>query len=397
MSGGRSRRGSPKEIARRDLRVMSQRNRTLHRSRFAPPHCPHRECRDHVASSTWRFHRKGFRSVKRRSRPVELFLCLSCGRRFCCSAFTNDYWKKRPGLFAEVYHRVNEGQSLRGIARALGVSLCTVRLRVRWIARHARLESARLERELRGKLPGPFLLDGFRTFAGSQFEVVEINTCIEQSTRLLISIDPIRLRRPGKMTRKQRYERRRREKRLGRVAGNERELATRTSLLRAKSITSSPQVHLISDEEPAYARAVKSVPFSIRHRTTPASAEGKEASPLWWINHLHRMSRHFMKNVARETIAHSKSLAGLVDRFAAFQLWVNTTKGISERSKICSRVTPLMRAGLADRPWLGGRIFARRLFPGHFELSALERVLYDGRIQSTPLGSRRPYRYRIAA
>lgn len=99
----------------------------------------------------------------------------------------------------------------------------------------------------------------------------------------------------------------------------------------------------------------------------------------------------------RETIAQCKTLAGLSDRLLVAQLWLNATKGVSERSAPRSRLTPLMTLGLADRPLTGRDLLAGRLFPRRERLPAEWRAAYEGRVKGRPHERVRPYVHKIAA
>lgn len=364
---------------------------------FIPPFCPNSECRYHYGDAEgWRFQRRGFRRVVRNPRVIRRFHCSHCKRNFSSSTFREDYWKKIPGITAAVYQRVADGQSMRGIARGLSVSLTTVRRRTRSLAQQSLLRTERHMSHLAGKLRSAVVLDGFRTFAGSQFEVAELNTAVCSDSGYLLTIDPIALRRPGRMTKAQKSIRKAKEERSGRPDPRERTKVTIDVLNTLKRLSGGLTLELRSDEEPAYERAVRRVGGFV-HVTVSSKRRRDTSNPLWRVNHLHRMFRHFAKNVARETIAHSKHFAGLCDRIQILQLWLNVSKGISERRVDLSRLTPAMLMGFESRSRKGHRLFADRLFPNRERLQRKLRPRYFGTIRARRDENVRPYIHKFAA
>ena len=109
---------------------------------------------------------------------------------------------------------------------------------------------------------------------------------------------------------------------------------------------------LESDEDKATAWAVNALrgEYPIEHHTTSSRVwrEGRSHA-LWPVNHEHRLMRHGKKNPTRETLAFSKTAAGLMDRALVDLVWRNNVKGVSERTAQGSRTTPAMKQGLSDR------------------------------------------------
>jgi hypothetical protein len=318
---------------------------------------------------------------------VRKFRCGACGGWFSSSCFSADYWNKLPGLTAPVYAHLANGQALRQVARTLGVSHTTVRRRERWIARQCLLHHLEQRERLRGQLGEPLVLDGLRTFAGSQYEPLDLNTIVTSETGFMLDIAAAPLRRSGQMTPRQRRVRRARDWRLGRPAPRIRYRATRASLQRLVPLLGpGGRLELRSDEEPDYARAVRSLGarWPIDHQTTSSRQRRDERNPLWQINHKHRVMRHSLKSQARETLAFHKTLAGLLDRVLTSVTWLNNTKGITERTAAGSRQTPAMKLGLESHPLSGEELFAQRRFPDREGLPGWARPLYEGRVKARP-------------
>lgn len=368
---------------------------------FRPPFCPNPRCPFHHRPPTgpWPVQRRGYRPVARRPGRIRRFRCRPCGAWFSSSTFRDDYWKKLPDLAAPLYHLIADGKGLRQSARALKVSPTTVRRRQRWLAGQALLLHVDQERRLHGRLDEPVVLDGLRSFAGSQFEMAELNTALTTDTAFWLALDPIPLRRSGRMTARQRQQRRRRDGRLGRPDPRARQRATEAALCRlGRLLPKGRTLRLRTDEEPDYARAVARLSglIPIRHHTVSSRRRRDTANPLWRINHLHRVMRHSLANLKRETIAHSKHLAGLMDRAVIHRCWLNNTKGVTERHAAGARTTPAMKLGLALRRLRGEDLFAWRRFPERVGLPEELRAVYEGSIKARPRERVRPYIARYA-
>lgn len=356
--------------------------------RFQPPFCPNAACAWHTAEETsgWRFQRRGARPVQRSPESTQRFRCTDCGRWFTDSTFSDVYWKKKPGLTERLYPLIVDGKALRQAARTTGVSVSTIKRREEQLARQALLHLERAWRRLRGRLDEPLELDGLRTFAGSQHEPAEINTLVASASGFLLACTPFPIRRSGRMTARQKVERRRREARDGRPDPRARRQSV-TELLSAALALPAPhhRLRLRSDKEPDYVQAVRRLERLVQH-TRVSSHVRRQTShhPLWLTNHKHRLLRHVLASLRRETIAQHKTLQGLAERLALVQLWLNFTKGVSERRRDRARTTPAMLLGLSRRP-VGGALFAERLFPVRERLGPRLRPIYDGRLDRVGL------------
>lgn len=356
---------------------------------FVPAHCPRAGCPGHrlAPGERFRFHRRGRRLNSRRGDIVATYYCLHGRHYFCSSAFTNDYWLHHRGLLDRTYRGLCEGQSQRQVARTLGVHPGVIARRERRLARQSLLILLRQQRQLEGRITEDVVLDGLRTFAGSQYEPLDLNTLVTADSGFLLDLAAAPLRRSGTMTPAQKRRRAERERRLGRPDPRGRRRVTRETLRLLLQLI--PQGHVIglrTDEEPDYVRARHDLgdPSALEHRTTSSRQRRDTSNPLWRVNHLHAKMRHGLKSHTRETLGFHKRLAGLVDRALVFATWNNNTKGMSERDARQARITPAMRLGLADRPLSGEDLFSRRLFPERERLPASWRVVYDGRLVARP-------------
>lgn len=356
---------------------------------FVPPHCPHRECSAHVLQpgEHFRFHRRGFQRIERDPGWVRIFQCRHCGRYFRDACFSMDYWKKRGALWSRVLLGLVNGQAKRQIARCIAVSPSTIDRIERDLAKHCLLHHLGQLRQLKGRLDEPVGLDGLRTFAGSQYETLDLNTTQTCESGFVLHVGAAPLRRSGAMTPKQKLVREERDRRLGLPTPGIRRAVTRRALrlvewLRASGV----EIDVRSDKEPDYRRAMLDLSgeVSLRHVTVSSKARRDESNPLWRINLLHLLMRHSLKSHTRETIGFHKKLRALMDRALLLVTWLNNMKGISERSVEKSRTTPAMLLGLAESPLDPETLFARRLFPRREKMPSSVEELYEGRIKARP-------------
>ncbi|RMG44334.1 MAG: hypothetical protein D6718_10255 [Acidobacteria bacterium] len=168
--------------------------------RFEPPFCPYSPCRAHrqdARSRGWKPQRRGGRPVPSRRTVVWRFTCPWCRRSFSSSVFGPDYRCRIAGLAVALFDPLCEGQAERQAARSLGVSPGGVRRRRIYLAGQCLL----ILKEFVDRLPwdraGRFELDGLRSFAGSQYEPVEISTPIWPGAEAVVEEGVAPLRRSG--------------------------------------------------------------------------------------------------------------------------------------------------------------------------------------------------------
>ena len=352
--------------------------------RSEPPHCPYEGCEAHRADARlagWRPTKRGRYHHRFLRRSIQRWQCPSCGRTFSARAFLLEYRAKRPGLVALVFSLVAESQAMRQVARTLGVSEHLVRRRVRALGSQAVLHLATSLAQLAGRLHGPVEIDGFRSYATSHYETIDLYTLIHTQTGFWLAVSAAVSRRPGKLRPAQAAEKLSRDARLGpphpryrRAAALDRLLAQLARLLPPRART-----ELHSDLEPEIAAAVRRSPLGhrLRHRTVPGSANrALPGHPLARTNREHGLARHVRADHRRRTIAFPKRLYAAVDRIHLHILWRNFLKGVSERSARLRRLTPAILLGLASSVPSPAQLVHRRLFPSIANLPPLLRDAY---------------------
>jgi transposase-like protein len=340
-------------------------------NRFKPPFCPAPSCTFHLDPSGWRFKRKGFFVRQAAPRRIQRFLCLHCRRSFSSQSFSTTYWLKRPAVLQALFMRLVGCAGYRQIARDLGVSPTTVLGQTARLGRHCLLFHERLRPK---HAPTEALaVDGFETFEYSQYTPVHFNLAIGAASHFLYAFTDAELRRKGRMTAAQRARRAELERRYGRPDPRAIELEM-AELLRLVA-GDGARLELVSDEHPAYPRAVRRLKdVRVVHRTVHSRIARTPANPLFPVNLADLLIRHSSANHKRETIAFSKRRQSAAERLYVFAVWRNYLKSFSERRR---DATPAQRLALLARRLQVSDVLERRLFPSRASLpERLERYYH---------------------
>jgi hypothetical protein len=233
------------------------------------------------------------------------------------------------------------------------------------------------------------VIDGFESFAFSQFHPLHLNLAVGAASHYAYAFTHARLRRKGRMTEAQRHRRTLIEARHGRADPQALERAV-AALLRI----AAPQpcaLTVCSDEHPAYPRALRRLAgYAFRHQCTPSVAARTPANPLFPVNLLDLLLRHNCAHLKRESIAFAKRHQAVIERAALLLVWRNLVKPFSENH---GGGTPAMRLGLLPRPLAPRELLAERRFPSRVRLpEPWDR--YYRRLEDTP-GIEHPLRHTL--
>jgi hypothetical protein len=324
---------------------------------FRPPFCPIRKCRFHLDARGWRWIHFGFYQRRCEPRIIQRFFCCHCKHSFSTQTFSTTYYLKRPELQIPLFYRLLACSGYRQIAREARCNPTTVMGQAARLGRHALLAL----QHLRGDAPvlEPLVIDGFESFAFSQYHPLHLNLVIGAESHYLYGLSHSELRRKGRMSERQKKIRASLERTFGRPDPKAIELDMAGALKLA-----SPEpiaITIRSDEHPAYPRAFRRLRgWTIRHEQTPSVAARTSRNPLFPANLADLLLRHSSANHKRETIAFSKRNQSVIERAAVLALWRNFTKPFSERH---GGGTPAMRAAIASRPLPIRELLKERLFP----------------------------------
>lgn len=357
---------------------------------FVPPHCPRSDCRFHRCAEGWRWTRHG--SFTRAAVPhrIPRFRCAHCGHTFSAQTFHSTYWLKRPGLLLETASRLLACSGYRQIARAPRCSTSTIQRHVARLGRQALLWLF-LHRP-RGPVAEPLVIDGFESFAFSQYHPLHLNLVVGAESHYLYAFTLTELRRKGRMTARQKRRRARLEAAHGRPDPRGIEHGMHAALRLAAR---EPQALVVrSDEHEDYPRALRRlVRYAVTHERTNSRQARTARNPLFPVNRNDLLLRHNSANHKRETIAFAKRHQAVVERAALLELWQNWAKPFSERH---GGGTPAMRLGLAERPLSLAELLGPRLFPSRVGLPEPWASYYRGELRTRRFARESRHRLRLA-
>jgi len=357
---------------------------------FVPPHCPRSDCRYHTCAEGWHWVRYGSYERQCAPRVISRFRCGHCRRTFSAQSFSPTYWLKRPDLLRAVFQRVLTCAGYRQIAREAGCAATTVMAQAARLGRHCLL----LLHELRprGALSEALVIDGFESFAYSQYHPLHLNLAVGAESHYGYAFTHAELRRKGRMTAAQQRRRACLEARHGRPDPRAIERGVATLLELAVPVPQT--VALRSDEHDAYPRALRHLPHhAFRHERTSSLQARTPGNPLFPVNLMDLQLRHNSANHKRETIAFSKRHSGVVERAAILLLWCNEMKPFSERHGGGTRA---MRLGLRRRPLSVADVLEQRRFPARVGLPEPWRSYYCRSVEEREIRSPRRHALRLA-
>ena len=354
---------------------------------FVPPFCPRSSCRFHRCATGWRYRKFGHYTRDCEPRTIQRYRCAHCGVTFSTQTFSTTYYLKRPELLEPLFHRLLACSGYRQVAREARCAPTTAMRQAARLGRHALLFLAR--NQPGGPLAEPLVIDGFESFAYSQYHPLHLNVAVGAESHYVYGFTHARLRRKGRMTARQRRRRAQIERRHGRADPKAIERGMAELLRMAAPVPQGLTVR--SDEHPAYPRALGQLAgYAIRHECTPSVAARTTGNPLFPVNLLDLLLRHNGAHHKRETIAFAKRHQAVIERAALLLLWRNFSKPFSENH---GGGTPAMRLGLRASPLSPRALLKERLFPTRVALPAPWRGYYR-RLEDTP-GIAHPVRHTL--
>ena len=357
---------------------------------FVPPHCPRSACRFHRSTPGWRWSRHGHFTRQATPHRIPRFRCGHCGHTFSSQSFSTTYWLRRPDLLLRIAHGLLACSGYRQIARDKHCSPSTVLRHSARIGRHALLSLHALRRE--GPLEEPLVVDGFESFAYSQYHPLYLNLVVGAESHFCYAFTHSPLRRKGRMSEPQKRRRARLEREDGRPDPRAIERGTRLALQLAVPL---PQALVVrSDEHQDYPRALSGLAgYEITHQCTSSREARTANNPLFPANRLDLLLRHNGANHKRETIAFSKRHQSVVERSAWLLLWQNFAKPFSERH---GGGTPAMRAGWMERPIPVAELLRDRRFPARVGLPEEWARYYRGEVKTARIRNEQRHRLKLA-
>jgi hypothetical protein len=284
------------------------------------------------------------------------YKCARCFRRFCENSKLLHFRLKKadPALNAKILLFSVRSISNRCMARILNFSEHCARIRLRRLAQRSLCFQDELLREY--KITEPLCFDGLENFAGSQYDVNNIQQVLGRDSLFIYDFNLATMNRKGRMSDWQKKRLQEIQRAFGRYNPRAIRLATKTLLerIQKKWGLASPLI-LLSDEHFQYRRVINEdlKHLDIEHHTVSSKACRNFQNILFPVNHADLLIRQQVAAFTRETISFSKTHASMCQRYALFMIHKNFmrpqfTKPHVRRPEAHFK-SPAQIAGLCDR------------------------------------------------
>lgn len=339
---------------------------------FTPPYCPESRCSFHFGTNEKFYVKNGFIPTNKPPFKNQRYRCKECSTQFSRNTFDLDFRKRLPGLSSMVLHFSMNGMSNNSIAKHLHVREKSVRKRLH----HLALQALYFEKSHHPKtLTEDVAYDGFETFTHSQFSPCYVNTAVGKRSHFIYHNTLSPLNRKGRMTREQKVK----NQKLQSIHGfypRDSVYAQTIYILNSLSALSPRERTVFTDEHKAYARAFKALRPPLHHHTTNSKKKRDAKNPLFAVNHLHLMYRHFFSSQKRETISFQKHEAALLEKMQLMKIYRNymNPKFVKKNTfdERAHRDSPAMYLGVTRKILNFEDVFQSRKLPTQFQLDLEE-------------------------
>ncbi len=285
---------------------------------LVPPYCPNRNCHFHFGTEARFYVKNGWAVTDKPPFRNQRFKCKNCGEQFSSNSFSLDFRKRISGISENILHFSMNGMSNNSIARLLDIAEGTVRDRLKLMSQ----QSLMFEKNHSPlKLNEDVAYDGFETFTHSQFSPCYINTAVGSHSMFIYHNTFSPLNRKGRMTDEQKVKNQSLIREHGLYPQNSVFAETVYILKNLNQLGADRTV--FTDEHKSYLRAIRSFDFKMEHIAISSRARRGSSNPLFPINRLHNLYRHFFSSQHRETIAFQKHEAALLEKIQLMKVYRN--------------------------------------------------------------------------
>lgn len=336
-----------------------------------PPYCPNPSCLFHLGTDLKFYVKNGWSKTDKPPFRNQRYKCKECKSQFSANTFGLDFRKRLVKLSERVLHFSMNGMSNNSIAKILSVNEGTIRDRLKGLAE----QSLYFEKQnFPKKLIEDVAYDGFETFTHSQFSPCYINTAVGSQSMFIYHNTFSPLNRKGRMTDEQKKKNQELIKEHGLYP---RDSVFEESLYIMKSLSSMGAGRTIyTDEHKSYERAQRSFYSSMEHKKINSKVQRSPSNPLFPINHLHMLYRHFFSSQQRETIAFQKHEAALLEKMQIMKVYRNymNTKFVRRNNfdLHAHEWSPAMYVGIAKKVLSFEEVFGSRKVKGQVLLDSRE-------------------------
>jgi len=283
-----------------------------------PPYCPNPDCLFHFGTKEHFYVKNGFTTTDKEPFLNQRFKCKRCKIQFSANTFSLDFRKKIPLQSEKILHYSMNGMSNNSVARNLKVSEALVRDRLKVMSR----QSLFFEKNNSSKtILEDISYDGFETFTHSQFSPCYINTAVGRVSHFIYHNTFSPLNRKGRMTEDQKIKNKELILKHGLYPRDS--VFEESTYIMEELSKKTKHKTLFTDEHRAYQRAFRSRRLNLCHVTISSKERRDPTNPLFPINHLHMLYRHFLSSQKRETISFQKHEGALLEKVQLMKIYRN--------------------------------------------------------------------------
>jgi len=353
------------------LHRVSHMRKVADQLELIPPYCPNSHCLYHFGSDDKFYSKNGFSITDKPPFRNQRFKCTECKIQFSSNTFGLDFRKRSAGLSDQILNYSLNGMSNNSIARLLKVAEGTVRDRLKTMARQSLLfEKANYPEKIREDVA----YDGFETFSGSQFSPCYVNTAVGSHSMFIYHNTFSPLNRKGRMTDEQKIKNQELIKKHGLYPQSS---VYEETIYVMRSLSGlAPGRTLFTDEHKSYLRAYRSFNCLLDLQTISSKARRDCSNPLFPINRLHNLYRHFFSSQQRETISFQKHEAALMEKLQLMKIYRNfmNPKFVKKNKydQYAHEWSPAMYVGVAKKILTFEEVFGVRKLKSHSQLDKKE-------------------------
>ncbi|MBD3222164.1 hypothetical protein GF314_13085 [bacterium] len=366
------------------------RNDDLYSPTWTPDRCPNRNCRFfNRFQKGWSWRHYGYYQRRAEPRRLRRFRCNACGVTFSPQTFSTTYWLRRPDIYLQLPTRITSGACKSQIAFDMGVAPSTIQRQIDRLGRHCILFHAKMM-EKRPRL-ADIAIDGFVTFEHSQYHPFHFHLAVDRATSFMPYFTDSEVRRSGRMTAHQK----RRRAELERIRGRPDPRAVRKDVRELLEYVTRGQDEMTihSDDHGAYRWAIEGLGCDVRHVVTSSQDIRDRLNDLFEINLSDLLTRHWLCEHKRETIAYAKRRNCSAYRMAIALVQRNYVKPRRARGE---KATPAQLLGLCQERLTVEELLARRLFVDEVDLPPRWARYYWGEVDTRALRINRRHELRYA-
>lgn len=146
--------------------------------------CPNSECKYHGKKNY--LSKDGIYHRKNDSRIIQRYRCAHCGKRFSNATFSLAFGQKKRRVNHTLFENLASGMSMRRCARNLKIHRTTVKRKLIYLAKKARLSQEALLKKLRDKPILKMQFDDLVTIEHTKLKPLSVSTAVDSENRTIL-------------------------------------------------------------------------------------------------------------------------------------------------------------------------------------------------------------------